>query len=303
MLQLRQFIIFAFGICLFFAHSALAQTEDIPGVSAPDFTAQSLEQRIEILKTNEALSAEQRAQAEGFYRTATDRLSEATRQAERRSQYLSDIENIVAQREALDAQIETAQAALEATTEPMGEMIGEGALFALEQDLIARESELAEVETQLTAIIDAFQALIVRQSAAPKELAESRSALGALQAEFWVGVGPWPISKSSACAPMCSASRNAQDKNASMKPTPYAPKLRHKPTPWQRRIHWSRLLRRTISHWRKRSQTLPRKSQTYHSRVRRCVDGLSMSKMISRRRDGLSKLVIWIERLGQPCAA
>jgi potassium efflux system protein len=184
MLQLRQFIIFAFGICLFFAHSALAQTEDIPGVSAPDFTAQSLEQRIEILKTNEALSAEQRAQAEGFYRTATDRLSEATRQAERRSQYLSDIENIVAQREALDAQIETAQAALEATTEPMGEMIGEGALFALEQDLIARESELAEVETQLTAIIDAFQALIVRQSAAPKELAESRSALGALQAEL-----------------------------------------------------------------------------------------------------------------------
>lgn len=178
---LRYFLLIVALIGFGFSGSAWAQSPDFV---APTFTAQTIEQRIKTLEADTALSEEQRAQAISLYRTAADRLAEATRQAERRAQYLSDIENIADQRGNLKTQIEAAQTALSATPEPIGEMIGESALFALEQDLVASEGELAAVETQLNALVDGLPVLTTRQNAAPKELAEARNALGALQTEL-----------------------------------------------------------------------------------------------------------------------
>lgn len=158
---------------------ALAQ--DATNLTAPTFTAQTLETRLQTLEENTDLSDEQKVQIRTSLRLATDRLGEATRQSERRAQYITAVENAVALRSELEAELQAEQNALSAELAPMTEMIGEEALFELEQELRTKESDLGEVETRLQGLQDTLDALSSRQAAAPQELSEARADLSDLQ--------------------------------------------------------------------------------------------------------------------------
>ena len=171
--------IFAFASILLGAGALGAQ--DTPNSAAPIFTAQTLEARIETLAGDATLSDEQKAQIQTSLRIAADRLSEATRQSERRAQFSNAIENTEALQSELDLELRAAQATMSAEPAPIKEMIGDEALFELEKELRAKESDLAETETRLQGLQDTFDALTARQTSAPEELSEARAAMSDLQ--------------------------------------------------------------------------------------------------------------------------
>jgi len=175
---LRLLFLIATGLVL---GSITVQAQDTPVFTAPSFTAQNLETQITALESNSDISNDQRDQIKTSLRTAVDRLTEATRQSERRTQFMSSVANADAILAAFELELEAARNSLTADIEPISEMIGEDALFELEQDLISAESELAEVETRLQSIEETLNIFLARQTSAPQELSESRAALSDLQ--------------------------------------------------------------------------------------------------------------------------
>jgi potassium efflux system protein len=167
------------AVCLFGLN--YAQAQEATTLTAPTFTAQTLETRLKALDENTELAEEQKVQIRTSLRMATDRLEEATRQSERRAQYITAVENAVALRSELESELQAEQNALSAELAPMTEMIGEEALFELEQELRTKESDLGEVETRLQGLQDTLDALSSRQAAAPQELSEARADLSDLQ--------------------------------------------------------------------------------------------------------------------------
>jgi len=175
-LQVMSIIVF----CLVFGlRSAYAQESLEP--AAPAFTAQSLEERISGLETNADLSNDQRDQIRTSLQSAIEQLAEATRQSERYAQFISSVENAAALQSELEAELAAAQEALETENAPMEDMIGDDALFELEQKLISYESNLTDMETNLHSLQEALVALSARQTSAPQELLEARAALTDLQ--------------------------------------------------------------------------------------------------------------------------
>jgi len=168
------------ALCLIFSLSS-AFAQDTLEVAAPAFTAQSLEERITAVEGNAALSNDQRDQITSSLQAAVEQLNEATRQSERYAQFASSIDNAVLLQAELDNELEDAQAALEAENAPVEEMVGDDALFELEQKLISYESNLADMETSLQALQEALTALSARQIKAPEELLSARAALTDLQ--------------------------------------------------------------------------------------------------------------------------
>jgi len=155
--------------------------QDSLELSAPEFTAQSLEARLTALESNAELSNDQRDQITTSLRSAVEQLTAATRQSERYAQFISSIDNAAVLQAEVDSELEAAQDALEAEIAPMEEMIGDGALFELEQELITHESNLADEEANLQGLQEALAALSARQTIAPQELLEARAALTDLQ--------------------------------------------------------------------------------------------------------------------------
>jgi potassium efflux system protein len=170
---------FVFLLCVF--TFTVAQAQDTKSDVAPDFTAQTLETRIKALDGNAELSDEQKDQIRTSLQAAVDRLADATRQSERRLQFVTAVENADAFQAELDLELKAAQETLAAEAKPMAEMIGDDALFELEQDLNAKQSDLGEIETRLQGLQDTLNVLAARQISAPKELAEARVALSDLQ--------------------------------------------------------------------------------------------------------------------------
>ncbi|GGX68691.1 hypothetical protein GCM10011309_18170 [Litorimonas cladophorae] len=170
---------FVFLLCVF--TFTVAQAQEPNSDVAPDFTAQTLEARIKALDGNADLSDEQKDQIRTSLQAAVDRLADATRQSERRLQFVTAVENADAFQAELDLELKAAQETLAAEAKPMAEMIGDDALFELEQDLNAKQSDLGEIETRLQGLQDTLNVLAARQINAPKELAEARVALSDLQ--------------------------------------------------------------------------------------------------------------------------
>ncbi len=159
----------------------VVQAQEGSPLSPPNFTAQDIESRLEQLGSNTDLSSDQLGQIKTALETAANQLEEATRQSERRAQFLASVESAEALQAGLDEELSSAQRILQADAEPIAEMIGDGALFELEQDLFAKESELAELESRLLNLQETLNSISARQSSAPQELAEARAALGDLQ--------------------------------------------------------------------------------------------------------------------------
>jgi len=179
---LKVMVIIAFSMMLGLSSVYAQDSLELAAPTAPAFTAQSLEERIAALETNSALSNDQKDQIRASLETAVERLTEATRQSERHTQYLSFIDNAALLKAELDVDIKAAQDALEAEVSPMEDMIGDDALFELEQELIAYESVLADTETHIQGLQETLNSLSARQTTAPQELLSARSAVTELQA-------------------------------------------------------------------------------------------------------------------------
>ena len=182
LLNICRFWALSFLITCFAAlSSGVVWAQDNPAFTPPNFSVQDLEARKTALSANADLSEEQRGQITTSLDMASERLTEATRQSERRAQFETAIENAEDLEQELEKELQAAQEALETGVVPIAEMIGADALFELEKDLFAKESDLAELETRLLAIQETLNILNIRQSAAPQELAEARAALSDLQ--------------------------------------------------------------------------------------------------------------------------
>ncbi len=161
-------------ICLAVAPSALAQDAEY---QPPDMTERSLSLRVEALEANKELSEEQKAQIKSSLETAIARLSDVTRLKELAAQYQNDLERGEAILEALQNDIATERDNLSKEPEPLGEMIGEAALYQLEQQLIQKESRLRALQAEAEGFTTSLQTLGARQVTAPTELSEARQKL------------------------------------------------------------------------------------------------------------------------------
>lgn len=166
-------------VCLAAPFLSLAQ--DVATPVAPEFTAQSLEVRIEALESDADLSDEQKDQIRTSLQAAIDHLAEATRQGERRNQYGNAVENAAGLKLEIDQELKVLEEALATEMEPMAVMIGDDALFELERELRSKESDLAAIETRLHGLQETLEALSARQTSAPQELSDARASLSDLQ--------------------------------------------------------------------------------------------------------------------------
>ena len=154
--------------------SSLLYAQDAENSGAPVFTAQTLEDRVEIIEADLDLSDEQKSQILNSLKTAGDRLAEATRQSERRAQFIDAVENADALQSELDAELRAAQEILSAEVEPLADMIGDGALIALEKELREKESDLAATETRLQGLQDTVDTCLLYTSPSPRDKRQSR---------------------------------------------------------------------------------------------------------------------------------
>ena len=177
-LQLYSLYILTFLCVLFLAPMALAQANNGQSFNPPSFTTSELEAAQLDIKTAEGLSEEQKTQADTYFDTAINSLSRSAKNLENRARFTTELENSPETLAELKNAIEDAQAELAAVPKESDEPMREDALLQLEQDLIAKESELRSLRSETEGYDTGLQTLSSRQIAAPKELTDARTALG-----------------------------------------------------------------------------------------------------------------------------
>jgi potassium efflux system protein len=155
-----------------------AQTNSGQNFIPPDFTTTELEAELTIIESAEGLSEEQKSQAKTYLETAINSLAAAAKSLENRARFATELENSPETLSELKTSIEDAQDALAVVPETSDEPMREEALLQLEQDLIAKESELRSLRSELEGYDTGLQTLSSRQIAAPKELNEARPKFG-----------------------------------------------------------------------------------------------------------------------------
>ena len=177
-LQLYSLYILAFWCVLLFAPIAVSQANNGQSYNPPSFTTSELEAAQTDIKTVEGLSEEQKTQANTYFDTAISALSRSAKNLENRARFTTELENSPETLAELKNFLEDAQADLAAVPEESDEPMREDALLQLEQDLIAKESELRSLRSETEGYDTGLQTLSSRQMAAPKELTEARTKLG-----------------------------------------------------------------------------------------------------------------------------
>lgn len=155
-----------------------AQTNNGQDFNPPDFTTTELEAELSTLESAEGLSEEQKSQAKTYLETAINSLAAAAKSLENRARFATELENSPETLSELKTSIGNAQNDLVVVPETSDEPMREEALLQLEQDLIAKESELRSLRSEIEGYDTGLQTLSSRQIAAPKELNEARSKLG-----------------------------------------------------------------------------------------------------------------------------
>jgi len=156
---------------------ALAQTNNVQSFDAPDFNTSSLVSAQTDIDEAPGLSEEQKAQAKTYLDTAISSLATAAKNLENRARYTIELDNSPETLSELEQSIEDVHAELAAEPEVNDEPMREEALLQLEQDLIAKESELRTLRAEIEGYDTGLQSLASRQIAAPKELNEVRTKL------------------------------------------------------------------------------------------------------------------------------
>jgi len=187
--QLRALLAFWLTIIVmvFISAASVAQTE---AISAPNFTAATLEEDIQTAQASETLSDEQKAVIVTTLKSAEDNLKKAAENIANRSRFKIETRNAPvtlrelseniekAQDELLRAQTGSAETELDESGESDDAPMREEDLLQLERDLIARESELQAVRSEVEGYDRGFETLRNRQALAPADLNTARTSLG-----------------------------------------------------------------------------------------------------------------------------
>ncbi|GHB00694.1 hypothetical protein GCM10009069_24460 [Algimonas arctica] len=181
---------------------AVAQTAPTtPAVSAaPDFTTQSLRAELDALEVpddegddpSDGLTDEQREQTRSFLNNAVNSLEAAARQGEIATRFNNSFETGEQTLTDLRDETEALQSELIAR-EPMdgeADLVGEVAMFATEQTLLAKESELRALQAELEGYRTQTTEIGARLTAAPRELNGARTQLGEISSELTAIDGP-----------------------------------------------------------------------------------------------------------------
>ncbi|WP_189498847.1 mechanosensitive ion channel domain-containing protein [Algimonas arctica] len=192
------------GLCfgLGLTVDAVAQTAPTtPAVSAaPDFTTQSLRAELDALEVpddegddpSDGLTDEQREQTRSFLNNAVNSLEAAARQGEIATRFNNSFETGEQTLTDLRDETEALQSELIAR-EPMdgeADLVGEVAMFATEQTLLAKESELRALQAELEGYRTQTTEIGARLTAAPRELNGARTQLGEISSELTAIDGP-----------------------------------------------------------------------------------------------------------------
>ena len=174
------------GLCV----TAQAQTTPTgPAVTlSPDFTTQSLNAELEALEVPDeegvepadGLTDEQREQIRVHLNSAVESLEAAARQGEIATRFSNNFETGASTLTELREEVEALQSEL-SEREPMDgetDLVGEVAMFASEQTLLARESELRALQAELEGYRTQTTEIGARLTAAPRELNTARTQLG-----------------------------------------------------------------------------------------------------------------------------
>ena len=170
-------ILILFAI-VFIPPMAFAQTNNGQSLDNPKFTTSSLEADRDDIDDAEGLSEEQQTQAKTYLETAISSLASAAKNLENRTRFMVELENAPETLSELMKFIEEVQTELSTVPEVNDEPMREEALLQLEQDLIAKESKLQSLRSEIEGYDTGLQNLASRQIAAPKELNETRTSLG-----------------------------------------------------------------------------------------------------------------------------
>jgi len=163
---------------LFVLSTAQAQTSATQGIETPDFTTSNLEAELETIEASEKLTEEQKRQAKTYIETSITSLANAAKNLENRARFKAELENAPQTLQTLREDISKVQIEVANAPKKSDEPMREEALLKLEQDLIAKESELRTLRSELEGYKSGLQNLATRQIAAPKELSEGRTRLG-----------------------------------------------------------------------------------------------------------------------------
>ncbi|MEM9599578.1 MAG: mechanosensitive ion channel domain-containing protein, partial [Pseudomonadota bacterium] len=180
------------GLLLAVWSGGMAVAQDAPAAPAastpPEFTTQSLRAELDRLNSEmEAgdenasdLTEEQAEQLRTSLRTAIDRLEDAARQGAIATQFSNDFETGQVTLSELRAELDVLQSAVNERV-PMDSdeaLVGEAAMFATEQDLLAKESELRALQAEMEGYRTQTTEIGARLTAAPRELNQARTQLG-----------------------------------------------------------------------------------------------------------------------------
>lgn len=172
-------LIFVFS-CLSISMFAAAQMN----IEKPDFTLKTIQQSLKSIDENDALTEDQKKQSRGFLESAALALGNATQNKENEVLFRTELENALRILNGLESQIAEQQSLPGQTFKGSNEPMREEALIKLEQDLIARESRVAALRSELEGYQERLQNLAVRQVAAPNELIETRTKLGEITSQL-----------------------------------------------------------------------------------------------------------------------
>lgn len=188
--------LFVMGVSLGPALDAGAQTAPtVPALAtSPDFTTQSLRAELEALEVpaderdepTDGLTDEQREQIRSFLSNAVNSLEAAARQGEIATQFKNSFETGERALIDLSDELDALQTEL-STREPMdgeADLVGEVAMFATEQSLLAKESELQALLAELEGYRTQTAEIGARLTAAPRELNGARTQLGEISSEL-----------------------------------------------------------------------------------------------------------------------
>lgn len=180
------------GFALILGLTVQAQAQSGPPApavaAAPDFTTQSLRAELDALEVPadegdepaDGLTDEQREQMRTFLSSAVESLENAARQGEIATRFSTNFETGESALTDLRDEVDALQTELSAR-EPMdgeADLVGEAAMFATEQSLLARESELRALLAELEGYRTQTTEIGARLTAAPRELNAARTQLG-----------------------------------------------------------------------------------------------------------------------------
>ena len=148
MKRLYSILLLASLLTMFVFSLAWAQTEDTQRIESPDFTTSSLEAELETVEASEKLTEEQKKQAKTYIETSVTSLANAAKNLENRARFTAELENAPQTLQTLRNDIDRVQTEMANAPEVDDEPMREEALLQLEQDLIAKESELRTLRSE-----------------------------------------------------------------------------------------------------------------------------------------------------------